>query len=219
MTLVYRITVIVVPIVLLVSIACRDKTSGAPDTAAGGGPNKTKNAAEAGDRTFDISVPKAGRSAPVSQIEDVFKAARPGTTVTIRLRFRELDIREELYCDSIHLERGELTFVSTQGQFRFVPGDKVLVKPGVLPERTAQFTVRPHIFVMVDGNEDGGPTAGLGIDNVAWDREEQGDLTPYFGQQVSCRRSGTKGAIVELKVHFSDDYAGRVIGWTSHHPP
>jgi len=219
MTLVYRITVIVVPIVLLVGIACRDKSSGAPDTTTGAGSNKTENTRETGDGTFDISVPNAARSAPVSQIEDVFKAARPGTTVTIRLRFRELDIREEVYCDSIHLERGELTFFSKEGQFRFVPGDKVLVKPGVLPERTAQFTVRPHLFLMVDENRDGGPTAGLGIDNVAWDREEQSDLTPYLGQQVDCRRSGTKGAIVELKVHFSNDYAGRVLGWTSHHPP
>jgi hypothetical protein len=164
--------------------------------------------------TYELTVPRVFFS-PVSirDLDEIFQKARPGETITVRLKKEHVGVLEGISCDEISVENGEAVFYSQDGEFRFAKDKKVAVKPKLpTPERVFGFQGSPNIFLAF-----GKTTSYLGLDRLDWDQREVGEeMVPYYSQHLTGRDTWSNGTVVELKFHLSNDYAGHIGGWEAY---
>ena len=172
--------------------------------------------AQTKEATYDVSVPRVFlKSRSIPELDLIFGKAKPGSTVNLRLHFRNIGPLDGISCDDIRVDKGEVIFFSREGEFRFVPGNSVKAKPkGIMPEKSLRFNVRPNIFVNVGKNKtDEIPSACLHVNDVDWDQDAATDKSVYYTHAIVCQSTGSTSGIIELKVHFSDDYSGHIGDW------
>ena len=158
---------------------------------------------------------------PMPGLDHLLETVSPGETISVELVITNPNKERNFHNGAFEVEQGSVTFFTKDGYFRFLPNNRVAVKPSKgAEEKTYTFSQGPLIELIYYPSADGvylppgvSPKEKMVATWMLFNLKEKWD-SAYHVQLIS---KGTDS--FPIVISLSSDFRGRISpGWVVYHP-